>query len=121
MKLDVFIDACAAGCDSTNSYNSSSSCLPAGPFCVNLEDRFQDSSKLVEKSKWDGDPNKAYWTSDFEPNHAKIDNGQLILSMNLDQSKLSEGKVQGFGATVSSTRYAAYFKCFAHIAGMERL
>ena len=58
----------------------------------------------MAKSKWDGDPNSAYWTSDFEPNNAKIENGHMVLSMNLDQNKLKEGKKQGFGATVSSTR-----------------
>ncbi|GAB5593168.1 putative glycosidase CRH2 [Umbelopsis nana] len=86
-----------------------------GPFCVNLEDHFQDATKLASKSKWDGDPNKAYWTSDFEPNNAKIDNGHLVLSMQLDQSKLAEGKKQGFGATVSSTRLMLYGNVSASI------
>ncbi|KAG2171492.1 hypothetical protein INT43_009153 [Umbelopsis isabellina] len=83
--------------------------------CVNLEDHFKDPSKLVSKSQWNGDPNAAYWTSDFEPNNAKIDNGHLLLNMGLDQSKLAEGKQQGFGATVSSTRLMLYGNVTASI------
>ncbi|KAI8580531.1 hypothetical protein K450DRAFT_271095 [Umbelopsis ramanniana AG] len=89
--------------------------MEAGPFCVNIEDHFQDASKLVAKSKWDGNPNSAYWTSDFEPDNAKIENGHMVLSMNLDQNKLQEGKRQGFGATVSSTRMMLYGNVSASI------
>ncbi len=57
-------------------------------------------------TNFSGNPKDAPWTSDFMPNNARVEDGQLILTLQKGESTNKFGKVPGFGATVSSTRYA---------------
>lgn len=90
------------GCDPLNSY-SNKSCYPLPP-CINRYDDFK-SPKIVNLANFSGNPNDADWTSDFTPDHSGTDGNNLLLNMMLDKSKTNDqGKYQGFGATISSTR-----------------
>ncbi|KAK9764114.1 putative glycosidase CRH2 [Basidiobolus ranarum] len=103
----------ATKCDPANSF-SPTSCLPK-PLCVSFNDNF-DSDKIVPALTFDGNPNSGYdWTSDFSPNHATVENGQLVLNMPLGTNKNEFGDVQGFGATVSSVRWIQYGKVSARV------
>ncbi|KAK9704449.1 putative glycosidase CRH2 [Basidiobolus ranarum] len=103
----------ATKCDTVNSF-SPTSCLPK-PLCINYEDTF-DTNKIVPSASFSGDPSIGYsWTSDFVPNHATVENGNLILNMPLDTDKNAQGNLQGFGATVSSVRWIQYGKVSARV------
>ncbi|CAG8595433.1 3335_t:CDS:2 [Paraglomus occultum] len=94
---------CAFGCEPDNSFNDKS-CYPDPP-CVSLYDDFSNKS-LVSWFQWNGDPNSYHWTSDFKPDYASYDNnGDLQLGLQYDGTdKNDQGRYQGFGSTVSSTR-----------------
>jgi len=94
---------CAFGCEPENSFNDKS-CYPDPP-CVSMYDDFSNKS-LVSWFQWNGDPNSYHWTSDFKPDYASYDgNGNLLLGLHYDGTNLNaQGRYQGFGSTVSSTR-----------------
>ncbi|ORX90943.1 concanavalin A-like lectin/glucanase [Basidiobolus meristosporus CBS 931.73] len=95
----------AINCDAANSYPGS--CYPK-PLCVSFTDTF-DKNDLIEISKFNGDPNIGYeWMSQFLPNNAAIEDGQLVLSMPLATEKNQYGHPAGFGATVASVRWIQY-------------
>ncbi|CAG8573908.1 7232_t:CDS:2 [Ambispora gerdemannii] len=97
---------CSTGCDPDNSY-SSKSCYPT-PYCVNLFDNF-DAPKMINANNFSGNPNNYDWTSDFTPDYASYSDSNLLLSMKYDGvNKNSVGNYQGFGSTVSSTRWMEY-------------
>ncbi|RHZ83693.1 hypothetical protein Glove_88g5 [Diversispora epigaea] len=90
------------------------SCYPQPP-CVNHYDDFT-SVKIQKLADFSGDPNEADWTSDFTPDNSATDGNNLLLNMKLDTSKKNEfGNYQGFGATVSSTRWMLYGTVSARI------
>jgi beta-glucanase (GH16 family) len=76
---------------------------------VSLYDDFSQKS-LVNWFEWDNNVNTTRWTSDFKPDYASYDNsGNLALSLKYDDTKKNEqGRYQGFGSTVSSTRAMEY-------------
>ncbi|CAG8433520.1 6286_t:CDS:2 [Diversispora eburnea] len=72
--------------------------------------------KIKKLADFTGDPNEADWTSDFTPDNSATDGNNLLLNMKLDTSKKNEfGNYQGFGATVSSTRWMLYGTVTARI------
>ncbi|ORX95825.1 concanavalin A-like lectin/glucanase [Basidiobolus meristosporus CBS 931.73] len=100
-------------CDPLNSY-SAGSCYPK-PQCVDLVDTFSRND-VTEFSKFDGNPNGGYeWVSEFIPNHAAVEDGELVLSMPLGTQKNSYGRLQGFGATVTSIRWIQYGNVTARV------
>lgn len=60
---------------------------------------------MIGLTNFSGNPRDARWTSDFMPNNARIENGNLVLTVKEGDEVNSHGKRPGFGATVSSTRY----------------
>ncbi|KAG9289944.1 hypothetical protein G9A89_010250 [Geosiphon pyriformis] len=105
---------CSTGCEPGNSF-SPKSCYPQ-PLCINQYDDFSKPS-LVPWQSFTGDPNQATWTSDFTPDYAAYTNdGQLALNMKYDGvNKNEKGNYQGFGSTVSSTRWLEYGTVTARI------
>ncbi|KAG0303124.1 hypothetical protein BGZ98_006975 [Dissophora globulifera] len=75
-----------------------------------MKEQFKDSTQLIPKLAFTGDPNQAHWISDFDhiAPYAKIDHRhhQLLLRTRRDMVKTQSGG--GFGATVSSTRWSKY-------------
>lgn len=107
------IKFCLTGCEPSNSY-SNMSCYPEPP-CINHYDDFT-SLKIKNLADFTGDPNEADWTSDFTPDNSATDGNTLLLNMKLNTTKKNEfGKYQGFGATVSSTRWMLYGTVSARI------
>ncbi|CAG8635971.1 276_t:CDS:2 [Ambispora leptoticha] len=97
---------CSTGCDPDNSY-SPKSCYPTA-YCVNLYDDF-NAPKMINAQNYSGNPNTYDWTSDFTPDYASSSNSNLVLSMKYDGTHKNEvGNYQGFGSTVSSTRWMQY-------------
>ncbi|KAK9729080.1 putative glycosidase CRH2 [Basidiobolus ranarum] len=103
---------CATGCQPENSFTPES-CFPKPP-CVSFREDF-DSPRLVQLANFTGDPMIADWTSDFTPDNTEIENGNLVLSMKLSQNKNEFGRLQGFGATISSVRWIEYGTITARI------
>ncbi|KAF9979325.1 hypothetical protein BGZ73_000019 [Actinomortierella ambigua] len=103
--------AVALGCQSDGS-NTPDTCLPL-PMCTNLMENLVQS--LVSLTNFSGNPLDATWTTDFVPNHARIEGGQLILSMMRGSTVNKFGRRPGFGATVSSTRWMLYGTVSARI------
>ncbi|RKP25467.1 glycosyl hydrolases family 16-domain-containing protein, partial [Syncephalis pseudoplumigaleata] len=98
---------CAVNCDPENSY-SAKSCFPR-PGCVNFETNFGDAKKMTTLENYDGNYQKYELYSDFQPNNAHINgNGELQLDMKLGTQKNKEGNYEGFGATVTWTRFMQY-------------
>jgi len=60
---------------------------------------------VIALTNFSGDPLDAPWTSDFMPNNARIENGNLVLTLKKNDAVNKFGNRPGFGATVSSTRY----------------
>ncbi|KAJ1976375.1 putative glycosidase CRH2 [Dimargaris xerosporica] len=98
------------GCQPENSF-SKDSCQPE-PECVDTTDNF-DANSLVPAANFSGNPRKATWTSDFEPNRAEVKNGNLRLFMKKDSSQFNGSK--GFGSTVSSVRFMDYGYAGVHV------
>ncbi|KAJ1976374.1 putative glycosidase CRH2 [Dimargaris xerosporica] len=90
-------------CQSEFSY-SKDSCQPYLP-CVDLKDDFTRNS-LVSSLNFTGNPNRALWTSDFEPNRAAIRDNKLYLYIQKDDQKYNSER--GFGARVTSVRLIDY-------------
>ncbi|CAG8601215.1 15579_t:CDS:2 [Acaulospora morrowiae] len=105
---------CSTGCEPENSF-SVNSCYPK-PGCKSFYDDFSKSS-IVSYSKYNGDPNTAKWTSDFLPDYASVDDSGLVnLKMYQDKThKNSFGNYQGFGATISTTRWMQFGRVTARI------
>ncbi|ORX81581.1 concanavalin A-like lectin/glucanase, partial [Basidiobolus meristosporus CBS 931.73] len=100
-------------CDPAKSY-SADSCHPK-PQCVDFVDTFSRDD-VAEFSKFDGNPNSGYeWVSEFIPNHAAVEDGELVLSMPLGTHRNSYGRLQGFGATVTSVRWIQYGNVTARV------
>jgi beta-glucanase (GH16 family) len=104
---------CADGCEPENSY-SEKSCYPR-PGCVNFETTFDDAKKLIQAVDYDANPNNYDFVSEFQPDHASIDNGHLRLDMKYSNKKNEAGNYGGFGATVTWTRFIEYGKVTAVI------
>ncbi|KAG9304784.1 hypothetical protein G9A89_016814 [Geosiphon pyriformis] len=104
---------CSTGCEPENSFTPKS-CFPK-PYCVNMVENF-DNPKIVNIKNFNGDPIKYDWTSDFEPDYASFSGGNLLVSMKYDSvNKNSLGNYQGFGSTVSTTRWMEYGRVTARI------
>ncbi|KAG9307050.1 hypothetical protein G9A89_016878 [Geosiphon pyriformis] len=98
--------SCATDCEPENSY-SVKSCYPKA-YCVNFYETF-NNTKIVNAKNFTGDPLKYDWTSEFEPDYASIEDGKLLLSMKYDGVNMNSiGNYQGFGSTVSTTRWMEY-------------
>ncbi|KAI8874169.1 concanavalin A-like lectin/glucanase [Ramicandelaber brevisporus] len=93
----------ASRCDPKYSY-SADSCWPV-PHCVDRKFMFKDA-KFTTADKWDGNPGSADLVSEFQPNQARITDEGLVMEL-LPPAK---GKKQGFGATVSMTRWIEFGK-----------
>ncbi|KAG0245282.1 hypothetical protein BGW41_002751 [Actinomortierella wolfii] len=78
-------------------------------------ENFDRPESLVAVANFSGNPADASWTTDFVPNHARIENGQLVLSMRRSDEVNKYGRRPGFGATVSSTRWMLYGTVSARI------
>ncbi|CAG8582023.1 3976_t:CDS:2 [Ambispora gerdemannii] len=84
---------CSTGCEPANSF-SPKSCFPEPP-CVSLYDDFSKPS-IVNWQNFSGDPTTVNWTSDFTPDYTSYTS-------------------DGFGSTVSSTRWMEYGTVTARI------
>ncbi|KAI8874478.1 concanavalin A-like lectin/glucanase [Ramicandelaber brevisporus] len=116
-KCDKFSPCCAEGyCDSKPSFcmasrcdpkysYASDSCWPV-PHCVDRTLMFKDA-KLTTADKWDGNPNSMDAVSEFTPSQARITDDGLVMDL---LPSTTAGKKQGFGATVSMTRWFEYGK-----------
>ncbi|KAJ2724641.1 putative glycosidase CRH2 [Coemansia sp. Benny D115] len=87
-------------CEAANSY-SESSCWDTA-HCVQANLNFGSGNAFAQIADYKGDPAKTAFVSQFEPSHAKQDNGELVMEL----VKQSDGK--GFGATVINTRAIQY-------------
>lgn len=104
---------CSTGCEPQNSF-SAQSCFPL-PYCVNMYDDFE-SPKIVNAASFDGNPLNHDWTSDFQPDYASSANSNLVLGMHYDpEHPNAQGRYQGFGSTVSTTRWMQYGWVYAKI------
>ncbi|CAG8433699.1 10413_t:CDS:2 [Diversispora eburnea] len=112
---------CSTGCQPENSF-SPKSCYPK-PGCRNFYDDFS-KDQIISINDYNGDPNSFKWTSDFVPdNHAIDKDGNLNLNMYLNKNKTNDfGKYQGFGVTISTTRWMQYGLVTARIktAGLSK-
>ncbi|KAF9125983.1 hypothetical protein BGW39_007005 [Mortierella sp. 14UC] len=63
---------------------------------------------LIGQANFSGNPLDAAWTTDFQSNNARVENGNLVLKMQKGNSVNKFGNKPGFGATVSSTRWMLY-------------
>ncbi|KAF9925778.1 hypothetical protein FBU30_004484 [Linnemannia zychae] len=70
---------------------------------------------MIAQSNFSGDPQDAAWTTEFLPNNARIENGNLILRLKKGNTINKFGNKPGFGATVSSTRWMLYGTVSARI------
>ncbi|KAJ1906915.1 putative glycosidase CRH2 [Tieghemiomyces parasiticus] len=95
-------------CDPANSF-STGSCQPE-PVCVKNSDTFDQPKALVPVANFTGDPNRATWTTDFQPDKSYIKGGNMALYMTKDGDAEA-----GFGARVSSVRYVDYGSVSAHV------
>ncbi|KAF9329693.1 hypothetical protein BG006_007255 [Podila minutissima] len=101
------------GCQPENSY-SIDTCLPL-PQCTSFFDNFDKPDTVIALTNFSGDPLDASWTSDFMPNNARIENGNLVLTLKRNDAVNKFGNRPGFGATVSSTRWMLYGTVTARI------
>ncbi|KAF9962029.1 hypothetical protein BGZ72_000096 [Mortierella alpina] len=102
---------------SKDSEPDSSSCFPL-PVCQSFKQKFKHNQAdkhnqhraMIPKLDFIGDPDQAYFTSDFDhiAPYAQVDSAQkrLLLSARRDKVKTKSGG--GFGARVSSTRWSRY-------------
>ncbi|KAF9961052.1 hypothetical protein BGZ70_008378 [Mortierella alpina] len=102
---------------SKDSEPDSSSCFPL-PVCQSFKQKFKHNQAdkheqhraLIPKLDFIGDPDQAYFTSDFDhiAPYAQVDSAKkrLLLSARRDKVKTKSGG--GFGARVSSTRWSRY-------------
>ncbi|KAF9576497.1 hypothetical protein EC968_007975 [Mortierella alpina] len=102
---------------SKDSEPDSSSCFPL-PVCQSFKQKFKHNQAdkheqhraLIPKLDFIGDPDQAYFTSDFDhiAPYAQVDTAhkRLLLSARRDKVKTKSGG--GFGARVSSTRWSRY-------------
>ncbi|KAG9071029.1 hypothetical protein KI688_008572 [Linnemannia hyalina] len=70
---------------------------------------------VIGHANFSGNPLDAAWTSDFQPNNARIEKGNLILKLQKGNTINKFGNKPGFGATVSSTRWMLYGTVSARI------
>ncbi|KAG0048443.1 hypothetical protein BGZ83_006600 [Gryganskiella cystojenkinii] len=70
---------------------------------------------MIALANFSGNPADASWTSDFLPSNAKIENGNLVLTLLPGSNVNKFGNKPGFGATVSSTRWMLYGTVTARI------
>ncbi|KAI9002977.1 concanavalin A-like lectin/glucanase domain-containing protein [Hyaloraphidium curvatum] len=97
---------CGVHCEPLNSF-SIRSCYARYP-CFSYTDDFDNRTRLVKASDWDGDPLTAEWISIFEPNHAEIKDGHLVMRVFRAPGLNSFGRPEGFGASVASSRWIQY-------------
>ncbi|KAF9343332.1 hypothetical protein BGX26_005900, partial [Mortierella sp. AD094] len=95
------ICALALGCQPENSFDGNT-CLPLPP-CASFIENFDKPDTLVALNNFSGNPLDAAWTTDFLPNNARVDNGNLVLTLDKGTVPNKFGNLPGFGATVSST------------------
>ncbi|KAF9162403.1 hypothetical protein DFQ26_003582 [Actinomortierella ambigua] len=97
----------ALGCDERHS--APNACFPL-PGCQSFKDNFKHANLLVPKQVFTGDPNQAYWTSDFHhiAPYVKIDQKHHNLQMRVRRDMVKTRSGGGFGARVSSTRWSKY-------------
>lgn len=103
----------ALGCQPENSF-SPNTCLPL-PQCSSFHENFDDPSSVIPKSDFSGDPLDAPWISEFTPNNARVENGNLVLTLQPGNTLNAYGNRAGFGATVSSSRWMLYGTVSARI------
>ncbi|KAF9086798.1 hypothetical protein BGX23_008570 [Mortierella sp. AD031] len=70
---------------------------------------------VTAQANFSGDPTDAVWMTDFLPNNAHIENGNLVLRLQKGTTVNKFGNKPGFGATVSSTRWMLYGTVSARI------
>ncbi|KAK3828883.1 MAG: hypothetical protein J3Q66DRAFT_435334 [Benniella sp.] len=87
--------------DPENSFDAKT-CLPL-PQCASFRENFDNSLSLIERTNFSGNPLDAPWMTEFSPNNARVENGNLILTLQLGKTLNSYGNRPGFAATVSST------------------
>ncbi|KAF9159577.1 hypothetical protein BGX21_007434 [Mortierella sp. AD011] len=95
------------GCDPKYSYLNS--CFPL-PACRNSKENFKDNSVLIPKLDFTGDPKQAPWISEVDHirSYAEVDKEQEKLLLRTRRDTVMTRTGGGFGATVSSTRWAKY-------------
>ncbi|KAG0365528.1 hypothetical protein BGZ54_006442, partial [Gamsiella multidivaricata] len=76
---------------------------------------FDNPSSMISRTNFSGDPSEAPWTSDFLPSNTRIENGNLVLTLEPGNTINKFGNRAGFGATVSSTRWMLYGTVTARI------
>ncbi|KAF9907070.1 hypothetical protein EC991_011374, partial [Linnemannia zychae] len=76
---------------------------------------FKSPDTVIGHANFSGNPLDAAWTTDFQPNNARVENGNLILKLQKGNTVNKFGNKPGFGATVSSTRWMLYGTVSARI------
>lgn len=89
---------CLGGCDPKYS-TTIDSCVPA-PVCKSKKHTFNNLDRIMDKTKYLGDPSEADWVADGTP---MTDDGQLLLTMAPDT----------VGTVLASTSYVWYGKISA--------
>ncbi|KAJ2002244.1 putative glycosidase CRH2 [Coemansia thaxteri] len=87
-------------CEAANSY-SPSSCWNTA-HCVKSNVVFGAANSFAQIADYDGNPAHAAFVSQFEPSNAKLNNGQMEMTL------VKQGNGNGFGATVINTRAIQY-------------
>ncbi|KAJ1919916.1 putative glycosidase CRH2 [Mycoemilia scoparia] len=91
---------CMGGlCDPENSFKPDSCWNVA--HCVDQKLKFSDSNAFADIDDYKGDPSKTAFVSQWKPNNAKIENGELVISLKKTNDK-------SLGATVLNTRRIQY-------------
>ncbi len=96
---------CGAACQSSGT--APGGCFPKEP-CFSYRDDFNSSTRLISSKNWNGDAMQTEWVSQFDPDYAKIEEGQLVLWMRKDSKLNSFNRVQGYGSTVYASRWLEY-------------
>lgn len=87
-------------CEPGSSY-SPDSCWDTA-HCVKDDVDFGSPNAFANIAEYKGDPSKTAFVSQFEPSNAKVNNGELEMTL------VKQGDGKGFGATVINTRAIQY-------------
>ncbi|KAF8940725.1 hypothetical protein BGZ58_005053 [Dissophora ornata] len=78
-------------------------------------ENFDNPNTVIPRADFSGDPAEAPWTTDFMPSNMRVENGNLVLTLENGKTVNKFGNRPGFGATVSSTRWMLYGTVTARI------
>ncbi|KAF9186261.1 hypothetical protein BGZ51_002112 [Haplosporangium sp. Z 767] len=103
---------CSTGCQPKNSWKETS-CFPKA-YCSNIHEDFINP-RLANSRSYKGNPYEHDFTIDYNTENVRVDESNLKITMKLDRTPNSYGRLQGLGSVVSTTRFIQYGKVKARI------